>query len=129
MKPPIFATWKGHFSVNSTIENGVCRSCGAGVLESGEHIRDALECPLSAEFWWQNHTRLVREGRMETPFRRNPSDISTALSMEPEARQAIMEAHKAGQRYRNIMQYDAGYEIVINTAIARLLDAGVLVRP
>jgi hypothetical protein len=111
------------------VTNGVCDNCGSGVVEAtGEHIRNRLECPLSAEFWWENHGRLRREGKFDASFRRNPNDIREALGMNLLAREAIMEAHQAGQRYRNIMQYDAGYEIVISTAIARLLDAGVLQR-
>lgn len=115
------------------ITNGVCDECGSGVLNDdlNQHIRNDLPCPdnpLTSEFWWENHRRLVREGRLSQPFPRNPNDIRQAMSMTEAGRKAIMDAHMAGQCYRNISQYDAGYEVVISTAIARLLDAGVLRR-
>jgi hypothetical protein len=88
-----------------------------------------IDDPLTPEFWWENHTRLVREGRMDKPFPRNSNDIHTALSMTEAARKPIRDAIIAGQRYRNISQIDAGYEVVIYKAIAGLMDAGVLVRP
>lgn len=111
--------------------NGVCDTCGSGVIEAtGEHMRDGINCPLSAEFWWENHTRLVREGTMGTPFARNPNDIRAAIEMSgPAAHEAIREALKAGQPYWNIAQYHYGDSYAIYTAIARLLDAGVLCIP
>lgn len=84
--------------------------------------------PLDPEFWWSNHERLVREGKMTKPFRRNPSDINDALGMMPEAREPILDALKAAQRFHNINQHQAGDEVAIYTAIARLMDAGILSR-
>jgi hypothetical protein len=87
-----------------------------------------IEDPLDPEFWWEAHTRLVREGTMDTPFRRNPNDIKDALGMMPEAREPILDALKAAQRFHNINQHQAGDEVAIYTAIARLMDAGILSR-
>lgn len=118
--------------------NGVCSFCGSAVLDF-QHLRDDLEpCfgktppiddPLNAEFWWHNHERLVREGRLPKPFSRNPEDIKTALGAEPDARGPILAAHTASRRMLNINQYQSAVEAGIYTAIARLMDAGILVRP
>jgi murein tripeptide amidase MpaA len=88
-----------------------------------------IDNPRSAEFWWENHTRLVREGKMKEPFRRNPEDIRTALHFEDEALPVILEAHQRAMRYYNIRQSQSGAETFAYTLIARLLDQGVLVRP
>jgi hypothetical protein len=87
-----------------------------------------IEDPLDPEFWWEAHTRLVREGTMDTPFRRNPNDIKDALGMMPEARWPIIEAHKAATRFYNINQCQAAAETLAYTMIARLMDAGILSR-
>lgn len=86
----------------------------------------SLNDPLTPDFWWHNHERMVREGKMDTPFRRNPNDIHEALSLTPEARQPILDAHKASCQMLNINQGQSAVEAGIYTAIARLLDAGVL---
>jgi hypothetical protein len=88
-----------------------------------------IDDPLGAEFWWENHTICVREGLMTVAFRRNPSDIKEALGLTPEAREPIRDALKAAQRFTNINQHQASNETAIYTAIARLMDAGILVRP
>lgn len=115
------------------IENGVCTSCGSGVLEGdlNKHIRNDIPCidnPLTAEFWWENHQRPVRTGVLDTPFRRNPNDIHDALSMTPGTRQATMDALNVAQRFVNIRQYQSANEHAMYTFVARLLDAGVLQR-
>lgn len=89
----------------------------------------SLDDPLGPEFWWSNHERLVREGRMDTPFRRNPNDIREALGLTPGAREPILDALKAAQRFHNIKAHQAADETAIYTAIARLMDAGILTRP
>ena len=113
--------------------NGVCDECGSGVIggDLNYHIRDDLPCidnPRTAEFWWQTHTRLMREGVLDEPLRRNPNDIWDALHLTPEARQPIRDALAAAVRYNNISQAQAANEAAIRFAIARLLDAGVLQR-
>jgi hypothetical protein len=85
--------------------------------------------PLDPEFWWNNHTRLVREGKMDKPFRRNPSEIKDALGLMPEARQPILDALNASVKFNNIGAHQAANETAIYTAIARLMDAGILTRP
>lgn len=65
---------------------------------------------------------------MDKPFRRNPQDISEALGMTPEAREPLRDALSAAQRFHNIKAHQAADETAIYTAIARLMDAGVLVR-
>lgn len=87
-----------------------------------------IDDPTTAEFWWENHTRPVREGILETPFRRNPNDIREALGFSEEAREAIRDAHAVAQRFINIRQYQSANEAAMYMLVARLLDAGVLVR-
>lgn len=98
------------------------------LLEWAGVPEEKIDNPLDPEFWWSNHERMVREGKMDKPFRRNPSDIKDALSLMPEAREPIRDALKAAQRFHNIRAYQAADETAIYTAIARLMDAGVLVR-
>lgn len=92
-------------------------------------MTEPVHDPLAPEFWWSNHERPVREGRLDHPFRRNPNDIKEALDLMPEARQPILDALKAAQRFHNIKAHQAADETAIYTAIARLLDAGILTRP
>jgi hypothetical protein len=87
-----------------------------------------IDDPLDPEFWWVAHERMVREGKMKEPFRRNPNDIKAALSLTPEAREPIREALIAARRFHNIGAYQAADETAIYTAIARLMDAGILSR-
>jgi hypothetical protein len=88
-----------------------------------------LDNSLDPEFWWRSHERLVREGKLDAPLRRNPNDIECALHLMPEARGPIYDALKAAQRFHNINQHQGGDEVAIYTAIARLMDAGILSRP
>lgn len=87
-----------------------------------------MDNPLDPEFWWSNHERLMRENVLTTPLRRNPSDIREALDLTPEAREPILNALKAAQRFHNIGAHQAADETAIYTAIARLMDAGILSR-
>jgi hypothetical protein len=84
--------------------------------------------PLDPNFWWNNHERLVCEGRLDEPFRRNPNDIREALSMTPEARQPAMDAILAAERFIDIGSQSVA-ETAMYTFVARLMDAGILVRP
>jgi hypothetical protein len=91
-------------------------------------MSDPINDPLDAEFWWQAHERAVREGLVDTPFRRNPNDIKEALGLTEEARQPILEAHRAATRFYNINQCQRAAETLAYTMIAKLLDAGILTR-
>lgn len=86
----------------------------------------ATDDPKTAEFWWRNHETSAARAGLDKPFRRNPSDIDTALELTPGAHDCILDALKAATRFNNIGHHQGANEVAINTAIARLLDAGIL---
>lgn len=79
--------------------------------------------PQEAGFWWTVHERFPVEGYIPS---RNPSDIDTALRMEPGHHALWLDAWESA-----IKMEEFGVQTVVqaftNKYIARLLDAGILV--